>query len=633
MFDFLKKNKKIDTNEVKAFDSAVKAIEVFIAISEWWNAKKAIEEILSKETDALNKFLENYESEDISLENKKFIDKERKEYKRKEKIITNLKTNVNKLENKYIKVEEGKRFKIRFEKIKKEIDSLIWTKNPLSAMNLLQKFLEENKENSIVINFYNKEKSKIQKHIEKQRKLEEEKLKKNTKSEAMELIWETVKIEKNDDDNIDDNKSIFKKISKKLNFYKTLKERIKRKRLLDEINILIEEDSRINNEIAEKKLENIHRWLVKEINKHKIIGYDLYWKILWADKISWDTFWLEENSKKYNFFLWDATGHWIRAWFIITLINKLFKENYNNELNEIALNINNWLKQDLKSRNFVTWILFEINKENSNIWFVWMWHEPMLIYRKKENIVEKVIPGWLAAWIRLIKDINDVKIRDINLVDWDILITYSDWIIENKSIDWEYYWLEKLEKCFKIVAEYETDIKKIYDYIINDVTLFRWGSNFDDDVSMIILKRDLNKDIIKEDDKFINEIKIKEWLDKTDIKNLRWKNKEEIEKEIENIRRKKETVRIIKNLENLYYTWEILKLKEEATRFIKEWYIDAKINSYLRKAIDNEKSYRIEQKNQKMQIKYSILSELYKKWDYSTVIKEIEEIISKDWNI
>ncbi len=633
MFDFLKKNKKIDTNEVKAFDSAVKAIEVFIAISEWWNAKKAIEEILYKETDALNKFLENYESEDISLENKKFIDKERKEYKRKEKIITNLKTNVNKLENKYIKVEEGKRFKIRFEKIKKEIDSLIWTKNPLSAMNLLQKFLEENKENSIVINFYNKEKSKIQKHIEKQRKLEEEKLKKNTKSEAMELIWETVKIEKNDDDNIDDNKSIFKKISKKLNFYKTLKERIKRKRLLDEINILIEEDSRINNEIAEKKLENIHRWLVKEINKHKIIGYDLYWKILWADKISWDTFWLEENSKKYNFFLWDATGHWIRAWFIITLINKLFKENYNNELNEIALNINNWLKQDLKSRNFVTWILFEINKENSNIWFVWMWHEPMLIYRKKENIVEKVIPGWLAAWIRLIKDINDVKIRDINLVDWDILITYSDWIIENKSIDWEYYWLEKLEKCFKIVAEYETDIKKIYDYIINDVTLFRWGSNFDDDVSMIILKRDLNKDIIKEDDKFINEIKIKEWLDKTDIKNLRWKNKEEIEKEIENIRRKKETVRIIKNLENLYYTWEILKLKEEATRFIKEWYIDAKINSYLRKAIDNEKSYRIEQKNQKMQIKYSILSELYKKWDYSTVIKEIEEIISKDWNI
>ncbi|MDD3144722.1 MAG: PP2C family protein-serine/threonine phosphatase [Candidatus Gracilibacteria bacterium] len=633
MFDFLKKKKKIDTNEVKAFDSAVKAIEVFIALSEWGNAKKAIEEILYKETEALNKFLEKYESENITLDAKKLIEKERKEYKRKEKIIANLKTNVDKLENKYIKKEEGERFKVRFEKIKNEIDSLIGTKNPLAAMNLLQKFLEENKENSIVINFYNREKSKVQKHIEKQRKIEQERLKKNAKTEAMELIGETVKIEKNDNDDIDDDIGIFKKISKKLNFYKTLKERIKRKKLLDEINILIEEDTRINNELAEKKLENIHRGLVKEINKHKIIGYDLYGKILGADKISGDTFGLEESNKKYNFFLGDATGHGIRAGFIITLINKLFKENYNNELNEIAFNINNGLKQDLKSRNFVTGILFEINKENSNIGFVGMGHEPIFIYRKKENKVEKIIPGGLAAGIRLIKDINDIKIKNIVLNDGDILITYSDGIIENKSIDGEYYGLEKLEKSFKMVAEYETDIKNIYDYIINDVKLFRGGSNFDDDVSMIILKRDLNKDIIKEDDKFIDELKIKEGLDRTDIKNLRGKNKEEIEKELENIRRKKETVRIIKNLENLYYTGEILKLKEEATRFIKEGYIDPKINSYLRKAIDNEKSYRVEQKNQKMQIKYSILSELYKKGDYSTVIKEIEEIISKDGNI
>ena len=35
-------------------------------------------------------------------------------------------------------------------------------------MNLLQKFLEENKENSIVIKFYNSQKNKIQKNIEKQ---------------------------------------------------------------------------------------------------------------------------------------------------------------------------------------------------------------------------------------------------------------------------------------------------------------------------------------------------------------------------------------------------------------------------------------------------------------------------------
>jgi len=55
-------------------------------------------------------------------------------------------------------------------------------------MNLLQKFLEENKENSIVIKFYNSQKKRIQKSIEKQRKEEQEKLKRNAKNEALQLI-------------------------------------------------------------------------------------------------------------------------------------------------------------------------------------------------------------------------------------------------------------------------------------------------------------------------------------------------------------------------------------------------------------------------------------------------------------
>jgi hypothetical protein len=34
-----------------------------------------------------------------------------------------------------------------------------------------------------------------------------------------------------------------------------------------------------------------------------------------------------------------------------------------------------------------------------------------------------------------------------------------------------------------------------------------------------------------------------------------------------------------------------------------------------------------------MSSKYLVLTELYKKWDYQTVIDEIEEIIAQDWNI
>jgi hypothetical protein len=422
-------------------------------------------------------------------------------------------------------------------------------------------------------------------------------------------------------------------IKEKFNFYTKLKERIKKKKLLDEINLLIEEDNKVNDDLAEKKLANMHKWLIKELTNNKLRWYEIYGKILWVSKISGDTFGIEENKNKYLYFIWDATGHWIRAWFIITLMTRIFKENISKPLQELAFNMNNWLKQDLKSRNFVTSVFFEIDKESKEVAYAWMWHEPILIFRKKENKIEKVIPWGLAAWIRLIKNKEDIKIKNIKLEDWDVLMTYSDWVIENKSIEWETYWIEKLEESFKLVAENQWDLKAIYEYLINDIKLFKWWSSFDDDATIIVLKRDATKDIIDEGDDYITELKAKEWLQAKDIKKLKWKNKEEIEKELEAIRRQKETERILKVLENLYYTWEILKLKEEAIRFIKKWFIHKKINFYLKKAIENEKKYKVEQKNQKMEIKYNILSELYKKWDYTTVIKEVEEIIAKDGNI
>jgi hypothetical protein len=56
-----------------------------------------------------------------------------------------------------------------------------------------------------------------------------------------------------------------------------------------------------------------------------------------------------------------------------------------------------------------------------------------------------------------------------------------------------------------------------------------------------------------------------------------------------------------------------LKLKQEAIRYIKADYIDKRINYYLKKAIDNEIKYRIEQKNSKIINKYNVLKELEKK--------------------
>jgi hypothetical protein len=58
------KKKEINSNSIKAFNGAIKAIEIFILLSEWTKAKKAIEEIEFKEKSSLNIILEEIDKLD-----------------------------------------------------------------------------------------------------------------------------------------------------------------------------------------------------------------------------------------------------------------------------------------------------------------------------------------------------------------------------------------------------------------------------------------------------------------------------------------------------------------------------------------------------------------------------------------
>jgi len=625
---------KFIPERIKKYEDAIKSIKTLILLKEWNEVKKAISEIKKVEKKAFDNLLTRLEEEWNEIEFETEKSKQLQIYNKKENQLNNLLNKSNKLEKKYNEIVEIEKFKIRFKRIKTEVEILTKTwKNP-EALNLLKHFLEENKQNFSVIKFYNTEKEQILKNIEKIKESEEKKLQQNIKLEASKLIWKTITFWKDDTDNTKE-EGFFKRMKNKINFYSKIKEKIRKKQLIDEVVLLIDENKNLNEEIASKKLANIHKWLTKEIEHKNINWYDLYWKILWADKISWDTFWLAESSKKYNLFLWDATGHWIKAWLIVTLLTRLFNNNAKNKtLKDLAFLINNWLKQDLESRNFITWILFEIEKDKTNIVkYVWMWHEPMLIYRAKTKTVEKLIPGWLAAGIRMIKDIQNIRIKDISMLEWDIILTYSDWVLESKWTNWEYYWLDRFKDSFLKICQIENESNKIYKHLIDHLVAFRWWSAFDDDTTILLLKRDENSDIQTKDSLFIKNLSEKESLDRKDAKKLIWKNKKEIFDELQEIKKEKQLYLIINNLKKLYHVWEFLKLKQESIRYIKEWWVHKDINNYLKKAMNNEAKYKINLKNKKIENKYNVIKQLYKKWDYDTVIREIEDIISKDWDI
>ena len=632
MFGF---KRKINLENVKTFRDAIKVIKTYTYLQEWEKAQSAIESLKENEEKAYNDL--QYKIRDDHQE----IQKQQKIFRKNIAVIEKVQKNYEIKKIKYERKVDQDRFKVRFWKIKQEIRKLSSQWNNTDALNLLTHFLEENKTRSEVVTYYARQKKSILKSIQKRQNKDKKKIQDNAELEAIKLAGITIKnrIEKqNEKQKQREEKrknTWYYKIRNQMNFRKRLKEKYEQKKLIDEVKILIEEESKAKTEIATKKLEHIHKGLIKELEKKNMIGFDIYGKILGSDKISGDSFWFVETKSKYSFYIGDATGHGVRAGLIVSVLSKTFQEEApKDDIINLTLQVNNTLKENLQSKNFVTGLFFELNKKYRNAFNVsGMWHEPILIYRSKTKTVERVIAGGLAGGIRLIKKVENIKPKTIELHDNDVVLTYSDWVLESKDDTRKIYGIERLEKIFLQSAQANTNIKEIYGDLIEDLKLYTGGSSFLDDTTVLMFRRNPEKDLLDKDSTVIAKIKAKEWLSHKDVKRLEWKTKEELERELLDIRKEKETGNIILQLKWLYYTWEFLKLKQEATRYIKEWYIDKKINFYLKKAIDNEEAYRIKQMNTKIENKYNVLLELYKKKDFNTVIQECNEIIAKDGNV
>ena len=627
MFNFFKKKKNIDTSAIKNFKKALNTIGDFIVLEDFDKATKAINEVIQKENDAFNDYINKIEEKEKSKEIKKF--------KRKIQQLYDLKKLSDTKKANFEKKQFEKRKSQELKNINQKIKEYIWKRDFYEAINLLNTYLERNKSDIKFVNFANFWKKKINFLIERDKKQKEKEIKKDTLREARELIWE---IRNENIDILDKNDNSFnllKKFKWAFFIYKNLKKRLKEKRLVDEINILLQAKNEESELIIKSKLASIHSWFSKKISWEKINWFELYWQILWADKISWDTMWFSNTKNDYKFFIWDATWHGIRAWFIVTQLTKKFHEISKKSLEELTMDINNSLKQELKSWNFITSIFFSIDKKNiDSVKIVWMWHEPIFVFRKKSKTVEKIIPWWLAAWIRLIKDIENVKSKNIDVEDWDILLSYSDWIVEAKSPEWVIYWIQKLWETFRVLASNnKNSIEDIHKKLLEDLKNYTWKSTkYLDDVTIVLLKRDKSKEVLDEKQKIEEFIKA-EWLNLKQFKKINWKTKEEALEEIRIYQKQNALKNIIKTLDNLYRIWELPKLKQECIRYIKEWFIHKKLNFYLKQTIEQENTFKIKQRNKKVQDKYNVLKELYKKWDFETVIVECSNIIAKDWNI
>lgn len=616
--------------------SSVKNVkDAFIIIndlSKSYNFDKALlllQELKNKETLSFDSLIS--ETNMSEKEKEKMI----KKFKKFELSLINLENKINADKNIYEFKAHIKDLAVKNNQISKQIDILITQKNFDEAIDILDTYKQSlwNDIDKYAI-FCEKYKYKILKS--KQKNIWNKKKKQNLLEQVNDIMWDNIET---DSYNPELEKEITNPITlffkNYYNRYKVINKARHDKLLLDNIDSLLNSSNKIKEDVIKSKLEKVHSGLVKDTEGIFIDGYSLYWKTLWADRISWDTFGFYDYNEWKRFFIWDATWHWIKAWFMISLLTQNFHSIVNSiqYLKDLVVTLNNKLKQDLSSWNFITSIFFElIYKDKDNLKFIWMWHEPMFFYKKSDLSVDKIYPGWIAAWMTNLKDQAFLKEKTIHFDIGDILLLYTDGLVEARNENWDMFSIDRIKDTFLKAATLYSEPKEIYNYIYSELSSFVNKTRFYDDVTIIIIKRDVKKDSLNED-KIIADILKTENISKKYIKVLKWKSKDQIESFLKLKRKERELTSILKNLKSIYKTWDLLALKKETQRYIREWFIHKDIVKYLQYSIENESFVKIEQQNLRLQNKYDTLVKLLKAWQYNTVLEEASNIIMNEWKI
>ncbi len=218
-----------------------------------------------------------------------------------------------------------------------------------------------------------------------------------------------------------------------------------------------------------------------------------------AWEIGWDSYDIIQNWDNYYIYVWDATGHWVWAWFIMIMVNTLiwaFSKIFVSWA-QILANTNEILKPRVKANLLMSLLMVRWDEKNKKMFMTWAWHEYLMIYKHKQKKCFRLKSGWVALW--MIKNIHKLtKEQRINFEPNDIIILYSDWVTEaiNKpKRDWkeQMFWEDRLQKAIEDSPNIsEKDFKSartIFNHISIQLSKFMWYNPIQlDDITLVTIE-------------------------------------------------------------------------------------------------------------------------------------------------
>lgn len=186
------------------------------------------------------------------------------------------------------------------------------------------------------------------------------------------------------------------------------------KEIKSEVNLAGE----IQGKLLGKKLPNVpHLQIIAKSIPAWEIGGDSY------DVITqWDNHYI---------YVWDATGHWVWAGFIMMMVNALVSwyAKVTDKWSHILALTNDIIKPRVKANLLMSMLMIRWNEKTQKMYMTWAGHEYLMIYKHAEKKCFKIKSWWVA--LGMTKNIHKLlKEREIAFEPNDVIVLYSDGITE-----------------------------------------------------------------------------------------------------------------------------------------------------------------------------------------------------------
>lgn len=221
----------------------------------------------------------------------------------------------------------------------------------------------------------------------------------------------------------------------------------------------------------------------------QLSNLDIAAKVIPAADVGGDCYdFIELDDNNTLIYIGDVTGHGVASGVVVAIANALiygFSQYFKNP-RDVLVNANAVIKAKTQANMFITMVMGGWNKQNREFTYTSAGHDQMVLYRAATKEISLSQKGGMA--LGMLPDISKiVKENKIKLEKDDVLVMYTDGVIEAWRSEKELYELDKLKKLVSEIGHLPT-ASEILDAIFQDVKDFMGDYPQQDDITVVVMK-------------------------------------------------------------------------------------------------------------------------------------------------